>query len=83
MQQFINSLGDSFFLFLILFLIVLMLIIDALWFFLKTAISRGVEDGIYNAVVKLHNKGIINKTILETEEIKQKLNTHTSPTEKQ
>ncbi|MBQ4282983.1 MAG: hypothetical protein IJB96_03545 [Lachnospira sp.] len=82
MQHFIHSLGDSLILFLILCLIVLILIIDALWFFLKSAISRGVEDGIYNAVVKLHNKGIINKTILEAEEIKQRLNPHTPPTEK-
>ena len=81
MEQFLHSLGDSFFLFLIIFLIILLIIIDVIWFFLKTAIARGVEDGIYNAVTKLHSKGIINKTILEAEEIKQKLNPNTPPNE--
>ena len=41
------------------------------------------EPTVRRDLTELHNKGIINKTILETEEIKQKLNTHTSPTEKE
>lgn len=81
MTQFINSLGEGVIIFLLFFLIIIGIIIEAVWFFIKTAIARGVEDGIYNAVVKLYNKGIINKTAMEIEEIKQVFNPNIPPTE--
>lgn len=81
MEHFLHSLGDSILLFLILWVIFILFIISVIWSLLRTAIARGVEDGIYNAFISLKNNGIITDTISEMEETKQIFDTNTPPTE--
>ena len=71
MEQFLYQLGNLAILVLIISLLILGLIIYLIWRLLKTAIARGVEDGIYNAVISLKNDGVINGISDDIEEIKQ------------
>jgi len=57
---------------LIVGIILALLYIYLLWLFLKSAISRGVETGIYNAVVELKNNGVIEEIIAEKYYLKNK-----------
>lgn len=81
MEQFLNSLGNSILLFIVLNIIFAIIGIYIIWSLVKTAIARGVEDGIYNAIVSLKNNGLISDTIAELEETKQIFNPNTPPTE--
>lgn len=74
MEHFLNFLDNTMSQFTILTIIIFILLIYLNWLFIKTAISKGVEDGIYNAIVSLKNNGLISDTIEEIEETKQKYN---------
>ncbi len=76
MEQFLHSLGDSILLFAIIAITFFILGIYFIWSLVKSAIARGVEDGIYNAIVSLKNNGLISDTIEEIEETKQKYNSN-------
>lgn len=64
---------------LIVGIILALLYIYLLWLFLKSAISRGVETGIYNAVVELQNNGVIEEIVAEKYYLKNKFDKNTPP----
>ena len=50
-----------------------------LWLFIKSAISKGVETGIYNAVVELENNGVLEEIMAEKYSIKNKFDKDIPP----
>ena len=65
MDKLIYSLQNSILLLLIFSITVLILFIYIIWLLLKSAIARGVEDGIYNAIISLEKNGFISDKITE------------------
>lgn len=79
MEQFLYHTGNFAILALIISLLIFALIIYLIWHLLKTAIARGVEDGIYNAIISLKNNGIIEEISSDIEEVKQIFDPKTPP----
>lgn len=79
MEKLFYSLQNSILLFLIFSITLFILFIYIIWSFLKSAIARGVEDGIYNAVISLEKNGFISDTIAEVEETKKIYNPTIEP----
>lgn len=79
METLITILKEGAILALIGIICIICLVIYIIWHLVKTAIARGVEDGIYNAVASLINKGIISDTFAEIEECKKLYNPNSEP----
>ena len=79
MEKLFYSLQNSILLFLIFSITLFILFIYIIWSLLKSAIARGVEDGIYNAVISLEKNGFISDTIAEVEETKKIYNPTIEP----
>lgn len=81
MEYFFENLGSITLIAIILYICIFLFIIYCVWSFIKSAIAKGVEIGIYNAIIALENRGIINDILTEAEEIKQLYNPNIKPTE--
>lgn len=81
MEQFLYHMGNFAIIAFAISLLIIVLIIYLIWHLLKTAIAKGVEDGIYNAVISLKNDGVIEGISSDIEEIKRIYNPKIPPQE--